>query len=188
LIQLSEEDNLKKTQFSGVKLDEDEWETFKNLKEMVFEEGCCFKKRSADAFLIGVCRAYFKNVFSKSLTNEARNIFYISPVDSGKKTTTLVDKEDFWNYFRLIAYATKIKEAGKNKESSKWKDSHNVIIRGTECTKISEEFFKGGWSLPLDGNFENLMNSDFPDDEICEDLGFMNQQVRYLEEENDDEL
>lgn len=182
---MSDHDNLKKTQFAGVKLDKDEWEAFKDLKEVVFEEGCCFKKRSADAFLIGVCRAHFKKGFSKSLTNEARNTFYISPVDSGTKTTTLVDKEDFWNYFRLIAYATKIKEAGKNKESTKWKESHNVIINGTECTKISEELFKGGWSLPFDANFEKLMKSDFPDDNICEDLGFMEQHVHYLEEEEE---
>lgn len=168
------------TQFGGVRIEIKQRTFYETFKKQVFNEGCSFKKRIADFFQIGACRAYFENVRPKKLTTDNKQkprVFNISPVDSGKKTTTLQDKEDFWNIFRIIAFATKIKEAKSNKESEEWKKSHEVVIKGTECTRIVEELFKGGWTSPMDNSFKNLAENQSPDDILCSELGFMEQNV-----------
>jgi len=181
---MTENEDIRKTQFSSVYIEKEQWELYNKLKEESFDEGCCFKKRIADFFLFGACRAYFQKAFSKKLTKDKdliHNAFNISPVDSGKKTRTLVDKEDFWNIFRVIAYANKIKETQSKKGSKEWEESHNILINGTECTRIAEDLFKGGSTFPFNDDFMNLASSDFPDDKICEDLGFMEQFIHYFE-------
>ena len=187
------EDEINETQFGGVRVEIPVRTAFNAMKKLKFEEGCAVlsnKKRIADYFLMGICRAYYKEVLPKKLIEKKKdkpNVFNISPVDSGEKKRTLTDKADFWNIFRIIAYVKNIKDAGNDKDSDQWQNSHNILMNGTECTRIVQELFKGGWSLPLDDSYKDFSNSQNPDDIICDDLGFAGQDVILLQEDAEEE-
>lgn len=171
------------TQFSKVRLEFSVRNTFNTVKDQDMKEGCCFKKRIADLFLIGVSKAFSNNVLKKILSKkDSYDAFNISPKEtSDKKIRTLADKDKFWRLFQLIAYAHNIIDAGTNKDSEEWKKSHYVITDGTNCTRIVEEYFKGGWLNPSYDSYFKLISSDFPDDKIIEELGIMDQ---FFEEED----
>ncbi|KKL11447.1 hypothetical protein LCGC14_2545740 [marine sediment metagenome] len=188
VIKISKNDDYKETQFSRVQMERVSRELFNIIKKEKIIEGCCFKKRVADFFLIGATRAFNKNLLPKLLTTKKKEksyIFNISKSDPGSKTRTLTDKAEFWNIFRIMTYASSIRDAGQNKESLEWKESHNIIVDAAACTKMAEEFFKGGWSTPVSGNFQNLASSDYPDDLIIEDLDLKEED--YIEEEAEEE-
>lgn len=157
-------------------------DTFNEIKRSKIKEGCCFKKRIADFFLIGVTRAISKKILPKQLDKKQEyDAFNISPVDTGNKTRTLSDKKDFWNLFKVIAFTHNIIDAGMDKENKSWKESHHIIIDGQVCTRIVEEYFKGGWSSPFNDNFYKLISSDFPDDKIIEELGIMDLKLEHID-------
>jgi len=139
----------------------------------------------ADFFLIGVCRAFYKNAIPKKLNKkEAYNAFNISPKDDGSKTKSLIDKEKFWLIFQIISYALKIKNAGNNPEKIDWKQTHHIIIDGRECTRIVEALFNGGWNYPYEDSFYKLTSSnDFPDDEIINELDITTENDNYNEDQ-----
>ncbi|MHA1756132.1 MAG: hypothetical protein ACTSVV_05130 [Promethearchaeota archaeon] len=153
-------------------------ETFEDIKNSQFKDGCCFKKRIADFFLIGVCRAFHifhshnKFLLCKLDNSRSHFGFNISPRDNDLKTRSLIDKKKFWLIFQIIAYAFNIKNAGENDpDNIEWKNSHQIIIDGRKCSEIVEEIFNGGWNYPPDDNFHKLTSeNDFIDDEIIEEL------------------
>lgn len=181
----------KDTKFSRVQMEREPKEVFNTIKKEKITEGCCFKKRAADFFLIGATRAFHKNLLPKKLTTKSKEksyVFNISETEPGSKTRTLIDKKEFWNIFRVMAYASKIRDAGNNKDSLEWKESHNILIDGAACTKIAEEYFKGGWTTPISGNFKNLASSDYPDDLIIEELNLKEEDLdEDLNEDLDEE-
>ncbi len=180
------QEEINETKFGSVRMDLDQRSYYHSIKKEEFKDGCCFQNRIADYFLIGICRAYFKDVLRKPLPSKSEKkprIFNIEPTDSGKKTRTLKNKKDFWNIFRIIAYATKIKEAGNDIETKEWKSSHKILIDSAKCTEIVEELFNGGWTMPNQDSFKDLLNKQLPDDKICEELGLLEQFIYSLEEE-----
>ena len=188
MIKISYSNEYKETQFSRVQMEQAPRGLFNDIKKEKIIEGCCIKKRIADFFLIGATRAFNKNLLPKLLTTKKKEksyVFNISETDPGSKTRTLTDKGEFWNIFRIMAYASKIRDAGQNKESQDWKESHNIVVDGAACTRIAEEYFKGGWSTPISDSFQNLVSSEYPDDLIIEDIDFKEED--YLEEEVDAE-
>lgn len=188
MIKISYNKEHRETKFSRVQMERDPKELFNDIKKEKIIEGCCFKKRIADFFLLGATRAFSKNLLPKLLTTkkkEKSNIFNISETDPGSKTRTLTDKGEFWNIFRIMAYASKIRDVGKNKENPEWKESHHIIVDSAACTRIAEEYFKGGWATPVSDSFQKLTSSDYPDDSIIEDLDLKEED--YLEEEADKE-
>ncbi|KKL12131.1 hypothetical protein LCGC14_2538850, partial [marine sediment metagenome] len=67
-------------------MERDPKELFNDIKKEKIIEGCCFKKRIADFFLLGATRAFSKNLLPKLLTTkkkEKSNIFNISETDPG---------------------------------------------------------------------------------------------------------
>ena len=136
-------------------------------------QGCCFKKRMADFFIICASRGFKNNVLPKLLTKNSKekyDAFNISPETIKSKTRSLVDRQDFWNLFRIMAYAKNLKKAGNNKEGEKWQTAHEIIVDGSACTRLAEEYFKGGFTSPLNDSFEALLNNEIPDDKIMDEL------------------
>ncbi len=188
VIKISNSNEYKETQFSRVQMEQYSRELFNIIKKEKIIDGCCFKKRVADFFLIGATRAFHKNLLPKLLTTKKKEksyIFNISETDPGSKTRTLTDKGEFWNIFRIMAYVSKIRDAGQNKESLEWRESHNIIVDSAACTRMAEEYFKGGWSTPVSDSFQNLVSSEYPDDLLIEDLDLKEED--YIKEEADEE-
>jgi len=171
------------SQFSKVQIEDGPSGTYKDIKNQELP-GCCFKGRIADFFLIGLGRACLNNVLPKLLTKDKKkksDAFNISPEIKGAKVRSLVDREEFWNLFRVIAYAYNINQAGSDKNNENWKTSHHIITNGSYCTKIAEEYFKGGWTSPSGGSFKELVEKEILDDLIIQELQL------YLEIEEDEE-
>lgn len=144
-----------------------------------------YRKRIADFFLVGASRSFNLNLRPLKLTKNKKlkfPVFNISTHDPGPKRRTLVDKEKFWRYFRVLAYAYNIKNAGTDENTNEWKESHHVIIDGSKCCAIAEHFFKGGWNNPPDTCFSTLIDRDYPDDEIYHELDLTLEDEELAEE------
>ncbi len=178
-----EEEIYKETLYSKVQIENQSTLIWKTIKDQKLQ-GCCFKKRVADFFLIGMARAYASNVLPKLLIKDDKkksDAFNIALEVKGSKRRSLVDREEFWNLFRVLAYSHQINQAGNNRDSKKWKESHFLLTNGQYCTRLAEEYFKGGWTTPVDDSFHQIVEREIPDDNIMEEL------LPYLVLEEDEE-
>ncbi len=180
------ESDVEKTNFRKVFAENEVREVYKKVSKN--EQGF-YTNRIANFFLIGSTRAFSLNLRPQELTKKSNlkfPIFNISTLDPGPKRRTLVDKEKFWRLFRVMAYATNIKNAGTDENKKEWKESHQVILEGSKCCKVAEEYFKGGWNHPPEMNFNEITNKDYPDDELLQELDLTIEEVEDdgLEEES----
>ncbi len=187
MIIINETQDIKETQFSKVVMELSAREALKSLKAQKIQ-GCCFKRRIADFFIICASRGFKNNVLPKLLTKNSKekfDAFNISPETVKSKTRSLVDRQDFWNLFRVMAYANNIQKAGNNKEGEKWQKAHEIIVDGATCTRHAEEYFKGGFTSPINDSFEDLLNNEIPDDIIVQELSI---ELEFEEEEEEEEF
>ncbi len=172
MILINETEDIKETQFSKVVMELSARDALKSLKAQKIQ-GCCFQKRMADFFIICATRGYSNNVLPKLLTTNSKekyDAFNISPETVKKKTRSLVDRQDFWNLFRVMAYANNVSKSGNDKESENWQTAHEIIVDGAACTRLVEKFFKSGFTSPINDSFEDLLNNEIPDDIIMQEL------------------
>ena len=176
------------TNFGRVEIEEEPHSIYNTLsKEKT--KGCSFKNRIADFFMMGLARAVNNSVLLTKLSKNKKNAFNIETRDDKTKTRTLKDKEEFWNYFKLVAYSDAIRNAGSNEITENWKSSHYIIADSQKCTRIAEKFFKGGWTSPQGSSFKELVESDdFSDDIIIAELSeilkkFIEEEEKKKEEE-----
>ncbi len=132
-------------------------------------EQCCFKKRLVDGFIVGATRAYYKGRNPKILSSSKKDKIDSIP------TPELKDKENIIFYLQIIAYAHLLDQAGK--DENKKNDIHHVLIDLNQCTKISEEYFKGNWEIPEKNNFKEICTASYPDSMLIDDLSLQNEIV-----------
>jgi hypothetical protein len=176
------------TKFSKIRIEREQRDHISDLRSDRTINQCCFKKRYVDLFIMNVARSFSQCRIPKELVNIKKDVFPVinideSPSASSGKLRVLADAEAVWNFLRLIGYCYKIREAGDNEESDAWKNSHKIIIDGQLCTEIAEEYFKGGWSIPINNSFLDIINAESPDNRILLELDIFNDEDESNEED-----
>ena len=153
--------SFKETKPGKINLELDPDFTLNEIKEKKPTQ-CCFKKRMVDGFLIGATRSYFKGRTPKNLSTNSKEI------RGAINIAVIEDKEDVVFYLQVIAYIHLLDQAGRDEE--KKKEIHKVLMDISQCSKIAEGYFKGGWEVPEVNNFKEICTSNFPDTELFDDL------------------
>jgi hypothetical protein len=155
--------NFKDTKIRNVNLEVDANQILNDIKDQKPEQ-CCFKNRLVDGFIIGATRSFNKGRRPNNLTTNKNEVIDSIP------TPSLSDKDEITFILQVIAYAHLLEQVGKDED--KIRDLHNILIDLSKCASISERYFKGGWEVPVEGNFKQICNSSYPDAELINDIDF----------------
>ncbi|MFX1284766.1 MAG: hypothetical protein ACFFB5_13990 [Promethearchaeota archaeon] len=156
----------KQTLYRNIYLEIEANDILKEIKDKKKRyQQCSFKNRLIDGFIIGVTRSFANGRSPKELPRSKRE-----KTDS-VNVPSLSDREEVGFILKTIAYGHMLDEIGRNEEKRDY--IHKILLDLSECSRIAEEYFKGGWNLPRERNFKLICLADAPDSELLEDFNLI---------------